>query len=152
MEIETESKISTRHIKAATLLGITSPGFPRIEAKEYAITFIKMLLLHREKMNKNLLEAPLSPVIATLWQEVLSSLENENRKLVNIQSGSLIFTLFCPSDSSLEQLQDEKWRIELQAQVGKLLKALGTKECIFKIREIKVTIFIARKFPRIFIR
>ena len=66
-----------------------------------------------------------NPVITKLWQEVLSSLEDTNRKLINIQSGSLVFMLFCPNHDSLLQLQDEKWRIELQEKINKLLEALG---------------------------
>ena len=62
--------------------------------------------------------------ILEAWQEVLSSLEETNRKVVNVQSGSLIFTLFCPTGQSLLQLQDEKWKIVLQEKVDKLLNAL----------------------------
>ena len=122
MEIETDSDISEEHIKTVITFGIESSD---LDAKIYSIAFLKRLLLHTEKINKNLLGAHLNPVIAELWQEVLSSLEERNRKLINIQIGSLILTLFCPTDDSLLQLQDEKWRIELQVQVEKLLKALG---------------------------
>ena len=97
-----------------------------VDAKKYIISFLKKLLLQRQKIDKNLLEAQLNPTIATLWQEVLSSLEETNRKLVNIQSGSLIFTLFCPTNTSLQQLQDEKWKIKLQEKVDRLLNPLGT--------------------------
>ena len=126
MEIETDSYITDDHIKTATTFGIGSSDL--IDTKKYAIAFMNRLLLHNEKINKNLLEAHLNPVIATLWQEVLSSLEDTNRKLLNIKSGSLILTLFCPTDSSLHQLQDKEWRIKLQAKVEKLLKALGMLE------------------------
>ena len=95
------------------------------DTKKYLIGFIKRLLLHREKVEKNLLEAKLNPVIAKLWQEVLSSMEETNRKVVNVQSGSLIFTLFCPTGQSLLQLQDENWKIGLQGKVDRLLNALG---------------------------
>ena len=125
MEIETDPIISEQQIKDATQFGAESSNLLQMDVKEYAIAFMKRLLLHNEKVNKNLLQAHLNPVIATLWQEVLSSLEDNNRKLINIQSGSLIFTLFCPTGNSLLQLQDEKWRIDLQEKVEKLLKALG---------------------------
>ena len=117
MEIETDSIISEQQIKDATQFGAESSNLLQMDVKEYAIVFMKRLLLHNEKVNKNLLQAQLNPVIATLWQEVLSSLEDNNRKLINIQSGSLIFTLFCPTGNSLLQLQDEKWRIDLQEKV-----------------------------------
>ena len=143
MEIETDSIISEEHIKAAIKFGVESPDFSCAEAKKYAIAFMKRLLLHNEKVKKNLLEDHLNPVIANLWQEMLSSLEERNRKLINIQSGSLIFTLLCPTANSLQQLQDEKWRIELKERVEKLLKALGMLGMIFLINESKVLLSIS---------
>ena len=136
MEIETYSDISEEHIKAAITFGVQSSDLSQIDAKTYSIAFLKQLLHHTEKANKNLLEAHLNPVIAKLWQEVLSSLEERNRKLTNIKSGSLVFTLFWLTDDSLQQLQDETWRIKLQAQVEKLLKALGMLESPLKIVKV----------------
>ena len=123
MEIETDSVLSEEHVKAAIEFGLGPSDVA--DTKKYLIGFINRLLLHREKVEKNLLEAKLNPVIAKLWQEVLSSMEETNRKVVNVQSGSLIFTLFCPTGQSLLQLQDERWKIELEGKVNKLLNALG---------------------------
>ena len=126
MEIETDSIICEEHIKAAITFGVEPSNLPPYaDAKIYAIAFLERLLLHNEKVKKNLLEAHLNSLIAKIWQDVLSSLEETNRKLINIQSGSIIFTLFCPKDNSLQQLQDKKWRIKVQAQMEKLLKLLG---------------------------
>ena len=124
MEIQTDSVISEQNIKTAIQFGVELSN--PIDTKKYIIAFLKKLLLQREKIDKNLLEAQLDPKITKLWQEVLSSLEDTNRKLVNIQSGSLIFTLFCPTNTSLQHLQDEKWKINLQEKVDSLLNALGT--------------------------
>ena len=124
MEIETNSVVSDQHKKEAIKFGIQPSDLT--DAKKYIIAFLERLLLHREKFDKNLLEAHINPVITKLWQEVLSSLEDTNRKLINIQSGSLIFTLFSPTNkNSLLQIQDEKWKIELQDKMNKLLRALG---------------------------
>ena len=123
MEIETDSVLSEEHVKAAIEFDLGPSDVA--DTKKYLIGFIRRLLLHREKVEKNFLEAKLNPVIAKLWQEVLSSMEETNRKVVNAQSGSLIFTLFCPTGQSLLQLQDENWKIGLQGKVDKLLNALG---------------------------
>ena len=123
MDIETDSVLSEENVKAAIEFGLGPSDVA--DTKKYLIGFINRLLLHREKVEKNLLEAKLNPVIAKLWQEVLSSMEETNRKVVNVQSGSLIFTLFCPTGQSLLQLQDERWKIELEGKVNKLLNALG---------------------------
>ena len=93
--------------------------------RKYIIAFLKRLLLHREKVDRNLFQSYLNPEIAELWQEALFSLEDKNRKLVNIQSGSLVFVLFSPTKNAMLQLQDAKWIIELQEKVNKLLNALG---------------------------
>ena len=123
METETNSVVSEEHKKEAIKFGI-QPSDPT-DAKKYVIAFLNKLLLHREKFDKNLFTTHLNPVVAKLWQEVLSSLEDTNRKLINIQSGSLILTLFCPTDNSLQQIRNEEWKIELQERMNKLLKALG---------------------------
>ena len=125
MDIETDSTstVSEEHIEAAIKFGVKTADVT--DTKKYIIAFLKRLLLHREKLEKNLLDAHLNSMILKLWQEVRSSLEETNRKVVNVQSGSLIFTLFCPTGQSLLQLQDERWRIGLQGKVDKLLNALG---------------------------
>ena len=123
MEIETDSAVSEDQIEAATRFGIQSSDLT--DAKKYIIAFLKRLLLHQEKIYKNLFEDHLNPMIGNSWQEVLSSLEDTNRKLLNIQSGSLIFTLFCPENNALMQLEDTRWKTELQKKMDKLLNALG---------------------------
>ena len=123
MEIQTESIVSEKNIEAAKKLCVESSDL--VDAKKYVIAFMKKLLFLKEKSDKNLLETHLNPIITKLWQEVLSSLEDTNRKLINIQSGSLIFTLFCPNHHSLLQLRDLRWGIELQRKVDKLMNGLG---------------------------
>ena len=123
MDIETDSILSEEHVEAAIKFGVKTADVT--DTKKYMIAFLKRLLLHREKLEKNLLDAHLNSMIAKLWQEVRSTLEDTNRKLIDIQSGSLIFILFCPTSNSLLQLQDENWKIGLQGKVDKLLNALG---------------------------
>ena len=123
MEIETNSVVSEDYKKVAIKFGIESSDL--VDAKKYTIAFMKRLLLYREKVDRNLLTTQLNPVITKLWQDVLSNLEERNRKLVNIKSGSLVFTLFCPTKNSVLQIHDEKWKIELQEKVNELLQALG---------------------------
>ena len=58
---------------------------------------MRKLLLQRVKVNENVLENYLSPAVVKQWQDMLSTLEDKNRKLIDLQSGSLIFTLLCPT-------------------------------------------------------
>ena len=124
MEIEKDSIVSKEKIKAAIQFGVESSHLT--DTKKYITAFFKRLLFDREKHGRNFHGTHLNSIVVESWQEVLSSLEDTDRKLINIQSGSFIFTLFCPTDNSLQQLQDETWRIELQEKVDTLLNAIGT--------------------------
>ena len=135
MEIETHSVSSEDQMKASIQFGIDSSELKNTE--KYIILSLKRLLFFKDKVSKN-------PTIIQLWQELLSCLEERNRKLINIQNRSLIFTLFCPTDISLQQLQDEKWRIQLQERVDRLLKELG-KYPMFSIADhLKIYIAILK--------
>ena len=122
MEIETDYIISEEHKEEANKFGIQSSEFT--EAKKYITAFLNRLLLLRDKVDKDLFTTQLNPVITKLWQEMLSSLEESNRKLINIQSGSLIFKLFCPTKNSVLQIQDDKSKIELQEKNEEIAKGI----------------------------
>ena len=126
VQSDPNSVISQEHLDTAIKFGIekTDPS----DTNKYVVAFIKKFLLQRVKIDQNLLDDYLSPEVVKQWQEVLSSLEERNRKLINIQSGSLVFTLFCPTRESRLELQDGNWRIEIQAKIVELLKHLGNQE------------------------
>ena len=123
IQFDSDTIIPPENLDAAIKFGIEKMDATDINA--YIVAFLRKLLLQREKLDKRMLESYLIPNIAKQWQEVLSSLEERNRKLINIQSGSLIFTLFCPTRESQLQLQDENWRIVVQQKTAKLLQILG---------------------------
>ena len=97
-----------------------------MDVTKYVVAFLRNYLLQREKIDNKLLTNYLNRETIKQWQEVLSSLEDTNRKLVSIQSGSVVFTLFCPTRESRLQLQDENLRIKIQKKMPELLKVLGT--------------------------
>ena len=125
MDIKCDSDyiIPQKHLDAAIKFGVEE--IDGTDVLKYIVAFMRKLLLQRVKVDKNVLENYLSPVVAKQCQEMLSTLEDKNRKLINIQSGSLIFLLFCPTRMSKLQVQDENWRIEIQNKLAKLLKLLG---------------------------
>ena len=105
-------------------------GMEKIDAtdiKKYVVAFLRKLLLQREKHSGHLLENYINREIEKQWQEVLSCLEDRNRKFINIKSGSFVLTLFCPTRESRLQLQHENWRIEIQQKIAELLKLLGKR-------------------------
>ena len=96
-----------------------------IEVKKYVLAFIHKLLLQREKIDRGQMTDYLESSVVTLWHDVLSTLENSNRKLLGVQSGSLIFTLFCPTIESLRELKDDSWIKTLTIQMEQLVHKLG---------------------------
>ena len=126
MELDTDSGVTQDHNDAALRFGVhLEHQDTPIDAKKYVLAFIQKLLLQREKLERGLLTDYLQSGIATMWKEVLSVLENSNRKLVDIQSGSLAFTLFCPTSSSAQELKDDSWIKTFKLKMEQLLKEIG---------------------------
>ena len=88
VHIDSDSVVGQEHIDRAIKFGVDldNPADP-IETKKYVLAFIHHLLLQREKLDLELLTDYLEPGILTLWQEVLSTVEESNRKLLEVQSG-----------------------------------------------------------------
>ena len=123
MQPDSDFLIPHEQVDAAIKFGVEQ--IDAADVKQYIVAFMRKLLLQREKIDKDVLTNYLIPVITKQWQEMLSSLEESNRKLINIQSGSLTFKLFCPTKNSVQQIQDDKSKIELQEKMKKLLNTLG---------------------------
>ena len=117
---------SPEGIEAAVRFGVQIHHEDKsVDAKTYVVAFFRKLLLQREKIDRGLLVEEINPRIARLWQEVLSTLEERKRKVLEIQSGSIVFTLFCPTKGSMKQLQDELWARTLTTRLEDLLQSLG---------------------------
>ena len=120
--------MSQEHIDTAIAFGVEFENTNQpLDAKMYLIAFFRKLLLQREKLDQGLLADQLKPSITKIWQEVLSCLEEKKRKIMDIQPGSVIFTLFCPTLESLLHLQSENWKEELLAKLQTFLKNLGNE-------------------------
>ena len=128
MELNSDSVVAQEDINRAITFGVHlgSKDTP-IDAEKYVLVFIQKLLLQREKIDLGLLTDYLHSSITSSWQEVLSTLENSNRKLLGVLSGSLIFTLFCPTISSIQELQDDTWLKILTQRLEQLVKNIGQR-------------------------
>ena len=126
VELDSNSVAEQEHMITAEKFGIPlrSRDVP-IEAKEYVLAFIQKLFFQREKLHMGLLTEYLQSGIGNLWQEVIATLENSERKLVDIHSGSLIFTLFCPTISSAQDIKDDSWIKTLKLKMEQLVKEIG---------------------------
>ena len=123
LQSDSDSFIPQENLDAAVTFGVEK--IDATEKNKYVVAFLKKLLLQRQKLENKLLGNFLSPEIAKLWQDVLSSLEKRNGKVINIQSGSLIFTLVYPTRDFRIQLQDENWKFEIQRKLTELIELLG---------------------------
>ena len=125
MDIQSDSGfiLPQEHLDAAIKFGVEQ--IDATDVQKYIVAFVRKLLLQREKLDKEVLKNYLKPAITKQLSEVFSILEDKNRKLINVQNGSVIFTLLCPTKLSRLQLQDENWRIKIQNKMTELLKLLG---------------------------
>ena len=126
VELDSDSVVAQEHINKAIKFGVdlgnlTSP----VEAQKYMLAFILKLLLQREKLQLGLLTDYLESSITTAWQAVLSTLENSNRKLLGVQSGSLIFTMFCPSINLAREVHDVSWIKTLAQNMEQFVHKIG---------------------------
>ena len=134
VELIGDPKVSQDHLDMAVQFGINfDSSTPTNKARKYVVTFFRNLLMQREKIDEGLLTDYLKLEISEAWSEVLSSLEDRDRKLVDVQSGSLVFVLFCPNNSSLQQLKNEGWMSNLASNMKLLLKVIGIMnvQCIY---------------------
>ena len=122
VELNSDSVVAQKHIDTAVKFGI---DLENITPNKYVLAFIHKLLLQREKLDHGHLSDYLKSNIRTLWKEVLSTLENSNRKLLAVESGSIIFTLFCPTVSSTLGLRDDSWIKALTLKMENFVKKIG---------------------------
>ena len=126
MELDSDSVVGQEHIETAVKFSVdlgtsTAP----VQAKKYVLAFMQNLLLRREKLETGLVEDYIHSGVVHLWQEVLSTLETSDRKLLAIQSGSLIFTLFCPTISSALKVQEDYWIESLTSKMHNFARKIG---------------------------
>ena len=122
VELEADPSVSQEHIDQALELGVDF-GAGRVDAQKYTVAFFQKLLHLREKLEKGFLNIPSK--IADVWKKFLRTVEEEGRKLLDISSGSVNFTLFCPTNDSALQTQNESWRQRTLDNMNDLLITIG---------------------------
>ena len=126
LELETGSLVSEEQFRTAVKFGVNLEQ-DSTDVKKYIVALLQALLLQREKLKIGVLDEYIQTVIKTQWQEVLSILQDRGRRVVNVQSGSLFFALFCPTTGSIEQLQNDVWRKRLTEGLEDLINTMGMK-------------------------
>ena len=95
------------------------------DPKNYLIAFLKKLLFQREKLKKIIFNEYLGEGTSERWNELLSLLEEENRRLLKVEAENISFTLFCPTKESFKQLNNTSWRKRVENKLEGLLANLG---------------------------
>ena len=136
IDLESESgnePVAREEVDTAVHLGvpIENPADP-VSTQAYIVAYFHYLVCQREKLSLTLLAEHINPAVAEMWQEVLSYLEDRRRRVVDVQSGSLVFTLFCPTRGASDQLRDDMWRQELRERLLALVRFLGTYQARFE--------------------
>ena len=129
VQLDTDIEVPQEAIDTARKFGVELGDQP-IEPESYVIAFLKQFLIQREKLEHGLLNQYLNQGTPWLWEKLLSSLEERNRKLLKVDTGSVIFTLFCPTEKSFLQLSNIRWRTRMVHNLQGLLDSLGNHRLI----------------------
>lgn len=105
--------------------GAGQGGASQVDPSKYVAAYLSKLLLQREKLDLGLLDSYLPAEVREAWAGALGTLEETGRKVLAVEHGSVVMTLFCPTGRSLEQLQEEGWRSRAEKSLQTLLKAIG---------------------------
>ena len=126
LEMNTKREVPKKGLDTFRSMGVELEA-NETDPEKCIVAFLKHLLLQREKLRTGVLQAYLGQhgETVTWWQEFLESLEQNKRKLLDVEDGSVNLTLFCPTKESFEQLEDESWTADITTQFRKLLILLG---------------------------
>ena len=124
LKIDLEGTILSKSLVAAKRFSVKlERGY---EPSRYIAAYFTKLLLQREKLDLGVLDSYIPRDVKEGWREFLSCLEQTKRRLLGVAEGSLIFTLFCPTAESREQLLQETWRNQLAENLKHLISVIGT--------------------------
>ena len=121
------SKIPSDSLETAVKFGLKLDEHEKSNVHKFLAAFLTKLLYQREKIELGLLDAQLSEAIKKGWRAVISLLEGRQRKVIGLRSGSVIFTLFCPSGDSCKELEDSLWKDKLAAALVQLFQEIGNR-------------------------
>ncbi len=91
----------------------------------YITAFPQYFMLQQDKIALNLLDDYLPVGVRAAWEELLALLERRNRKLVKVEKGSVLFQLYCPTQTALDDLEEVIDSIHFNTAVINFYKVLG---------------------------
>ena len=112
----------------AKRIGLTDIDDP----ESYLLSFFEKTLYLREKLERGLLERHLGTPLQEKWKRLFSSLEEGQRRLLNVRRGSIIISLFCPTEDSFEQIRNDTLMKKVSKRIEELLEVLGNTYVFLK--------------------
>ncbi len=91
----------------------------------YITAFLEYFMLQSDKIAHGLLDEHLPPEVREVWEELLGLLERRNRKLVQVERGSIILQLYCPTQAAMDDLEDVIYSVHFNETITKFYEALG---------------------------
>ncbi len=76
------------------------------EAELYITAFTQYFLHQHSKISLGLFDNILPAEIKDAWDELIALLEKRSRKLLAVNKGSILFKLYCPTSSSVDDLKE----------------------------------------------
>ncbi len=125
IDLELLPCLTKQHKEAAARFGIDPISNDVINPLKYVTGFINKLIRQKQKLDKGLLADRLTNDVGRKWQELLSTLEEKNRKVLEAKIGSLHFTMFCPTSESERQMKLQVWRETMLKRLRAFIRSLG---------------------------
>ena len=96
--------VSDEAIDVAERIGVNDSGDLH-DPESYIVAFFQRILLLRDKLEIGLLQQYLTKPIEEKWEKLLYLVEKNERTLLGVHKGSIIFTLFCPTAESFHMIK-----------------------------------------------
>ena len=117
----TEEYVPDLAIKIAKRIGLSDIDDP----ESYLISFFERTLFLREKLERGLLEKYLGKSVQEKWKRLFFELEEGKRRLLSVRRGSIIVSLFCPTEDSFKEITNVTWMKNVSKRFEELLEVLG---------------------------
>ena len=104
LKMVSDPSVSDEAIDIAKQIGVNDTNDLH-HPESYMTSFFQQILLLRDKLEMGLLQNYLTEDVEVKWQELLSSLEQGRGRLLYVQKGCIMFTLFCPTAESFDAIR-----------------------------------------------
>ncbi len=103
----------------------------------YIYAFTQYFLLQNKKIEIGLLDNELLPEVKEVWIQFIGLLERRGRKVLDIKKGSLLFSVYCPTQTAANDLQELTQTGSVGRGLQNFLKEVGLQKPVTKSQVIR---------------